>query len=456
MNPKKITLLFILRDPLTESEQQSLLNLSGLFQQVLVITRNDLETPLQGVQKILYETDKDLVSALNRACNVAENEWVLLLESDETIADSQLAKVEPARGECYPAYLSGTSDQSERWYYDLRLLPLQKDKENQEVFKGTVMPDPSEYVLSNHLEVSGQMIVIEKKGNFLYLEKLKSIANQKSVGSDMEWYWKGVYYSETQRFPQAEKCFKNAMQNEKLLDFYKLSALNGLANVLLNLNKTNEALEVARQSSELDHRQFAPSLIRHKIHWMKGEWKEAYDALHNYLVQLQQASRANLDFFLEPAEAHFLMAEISMILKDRSHAFHHLDLFYQLNGGRVSDDVKDKLFVYAVELNKEEKALEYLRVLFSRFMAEEAEMVEDRQFERILGSISLLEEKEWHQAACEMYEKLYCVKPESQKVLRRWLIALMKSGQLERARKVAKILKKEIPAIHPHPEIQFS
>lgn len=455
MNQKQITLLLVFHDPVRESDRQYISTLTDLFQQVIMFTRKDPEIRFKGVQNILYKDDGGLVSALNKACRSAVNEWVFLLESDEIIKEAELQKVELNPAECFPAFLSGEFEQKDQWYYDLRLLPL---KTGQEIFKGTVIPDPSDYVLSNGLKISEQMIVIEKSGSFIRLEKLKSVVDLQTVNSDMDWYWKGIYYSEIQRFPKAEKCFRYALRNESLLDFYQLSALNGLANVLLNQNKMDEALLVVERSAKLDNRQFAPFLIRHKIHWMRGEWEQAYSALHNYLVQLQQNSRANLDFFLDPAEAHFLMAEISMLMKDRRHAFHHLDLFYDLNDGNVSDDVKDKLFVYAVELNEQEKALEYLKVLFSQHLTEglEAPVNEEEQIGRILGSISLLEEKGWHQTACEMYEKLFCVNPENQKIMRRWLISLLKSNQLKRAQKVAEILKKNLPATLPHQEIQFS
>ncbi|MEX0773155.1 MAG: hypothetical protein WEB89_06740 [Balneolales bacterium] len=401
------------------------------FRQVITVHKSNMTPTLESDITIPFSSDFDLVAGLNKAYHSVGTNWVFLLWSDEDVKLSELEKLDLNTKYCYPGLIYSNIEDG-RYNHDIRLIPVIKTSGL--VFNGSTIPDLTEFIHDNKLCVSGKKISISKEANFAKVEKLSYIANKENCSLLMDWYWKGVYHTDQRQFGFAEKAFRNALKEDRLLSFYHLSALNGLANAQVELNKLKAAEKTVSRTLEFEIFQFAPYLIQHKIHWLRGEWRCAYELMKKYLVFYQHGTRANMDFFLDLAQAHFLMAELSLVLKNRENAFKHFKQFYVLNNGNVSYNVIEKLFIYSIELEKKNEALLYFNKMFSEIISEH---MSESDTTLVLEAVSLFEMRGWDQIACEVYEKLFKIHPHNQSIAHRRLITLMRSNQMEKAKQVA-------------------
>ncbi|MEX0779625.1 MAG: hypothetical protein WD491_01645 [Balneolales bacterium] len=428
-NINQIALLYVKDNK--EDMYPGLRELAGKFRQVITVHKANITPNIESNLTIPFSSDFDLVEGLNEAYHSVSANWIFLLWSDEDVRITELENLDLNTKYCYPGLICSNIEDG-RYNYDVRLIPVMKTSDR--VFNGSTIPDLTGFIHNNKLRISDKNISINKEATFVKVEKLSYIANKKDCSTPMDWYWKGVYHTDQRQFKLAEKAFRSALKEDWLLSFYHLSALNGLANAQVELKKLKEAEKTVIQTLENEIFQFAPYLIQHKIHWLRGEWKCAYELLKKYLAFYQHGTRANMDFFLDLAQAHFLMAELSLVIKNRENAFKHFKQFYVLNNGNVSYRVLEKLFIYSIELEKKAEALLYFNNIFSKLISEQ---MSESDTNLVLEAASLFEAKGWDQIAYEVYEELFKVQPHNQSIIHRRLIALMRSNQIEKAKQVA-------------------
>ncbi|PWN05204.1 tetratricopeptide repeat protein [Rhodohalobacter mucosus] len=402
------------------------------FEELRIVKKAGSPAIREGIPVSEWSTEASLTDAVNRVVEDVSKDHILILYSDEEIVQEEIS---PVRDKWQTATLIRTSDERHMGR-SIRVIPVNRDS-GTAVFNGTVFPDCCSYISDHGYIENNKDLIIRKKKPIIAKERLQKLMDNDLARTTMDWYMVGVYYSEKQQYHKAEKALRLALTaNAELLPMYRMSAINLLANAHAELGQTNAALSAIDQSLELSENQFAPYLIRHKIMWMQKKWQEAADALNGYLSAHHEDSDAAYDFTLEPAEAHFLLAELSLKLNSREDAFNNLEEFYKLSDGQVSQEVKDKLFVYAVELEYPERA----RFYFESFYLDSirADMPKKLKI-RVLGAVSLFEEKGWNQMACEFYESLFERDPGCKEIMRRWIITLMRSDQLSRAQKTLQL-----------------
>jgi tetratricopeptide (TPR) repeat protein len=379
-----------------------------------------------------WSTEASLTDAINHALNNISTTHIMILYSDEELLDPDITVAE---GEWQAARLIRTSD-DRHMGRSIRLIPVNRGVESG-IFSGTVFPDCCTYLADHGYAEGGGEVVIRKKKPILSKERLQKLIDNDLASTSKDWYLVGVYYSEKQKYHKAEKALRLALTaNVMLQPIYRMSAINLLANACAELGQTRAALAAVDQSLDISCKQFAPYLIRHKIMWMQKNWQEASDALNGYLSARHMESDAAYDFTLEPKEAHYLLAELSLKLNKREEAFSNLEELYRLSEGQVSQEVKDKLFVYAVELEYPDRARFYFEEFYMGSIS--ADMPKKLRI-RVLGAVSLFEEKGWNQIACEFYEALFERDPGCKEIMRRWIITLMRSDQLSRAQKALQL-----------------
>lgn len=385
-----------------------------------------------GIPVSEWSTEASLTDALNHVVKNISSEYILVLYSDEELVD---AEIRPVKGKWQSATLIRTSDERHLGR-SIRLMPVNRDY-GTAIFSGTVFPDCCRYLSDQGYKEDGEDLVIRKKKPMIAKDRLQKLMDNDLARTSLDWYLVGVYYSEKQQYHKAEKALRLSLTaNVELQPMIRMSAINLLANAYAELGQTKAALSAIDQSLDISINQFAPYLIRHKIMWMQKNWQEATDALNGYLSAHQTDSDAAYDFTLEPKEAHFLLAELSLKLNRREEAFQNLEELYKLSEGQVSQEVKDKLFVYAVELGYPDRA----RFYFEEFYLDSirADMPKKLRI-RVLGAVSLFEEKGWNQMACEFYEALFERDPGCKEIMRRWIITLMRSDQLSRAQETLQL-----------------
>ncbi|MEX2347346.1 MAG: hypothetical protein WD604_17110 [Balneolaceae bacterium] len=429
---KQISLLLIRKKASTADEIRTLRQFAKKFTDVVCVRKLSLKTYIPCSSEVLYAQNSDLTDALNRAYKKIKTKWVFLLESDEVLQDDQILQKNLDSGCCYRVLISNGDGKQKLMNYDLRLIPVLQDEK--EPFEGSFLPDLTRFFFSSEFKLAETCLPVQKKDAFMDEGMLQNIIESDQRISPMEWYWRGIFHSNKNQYSKAIQAFRKALQHP-LISYYHLSALNGLAHAYAKTDSYDEALRLADQSLKLEKHQFAPYLIKHKVYWLQKNWSGASAMLSDYLQTVQNDSNANLDVYLEPAEAHYILAELGLLLHNREDAFTHFEKVYHMRPREADEYVREKLFIYAVELQKKEKATTYFHVLFANIISKD---MDEKSTMRVLGGISLFEEKGWNQIACQLYEKLFQACPDSQKIMRRWMITLLRTNQVHKARQAAK------------------
>lgn len=404
------------------------------FKEVRVVRKKGSSNILAKVKMEEWGNDAELTDAMNRVVDDVLSGHLLLLFSDEKLDETGF-NAQPERWQAVTLKLESGKRALGR---SIRLIPIRNvDRSVSKIFNGSVFPDCCSYLAEMEESVNAVEIVIRKKEPTLSKIRLEKLIENDRAKSSMDWYLTGVHFSEKQQYYKVEKALRLALTSSlELPGLYRISALNLLANAHAELNQYEFALAAICQSLEISNQQFAPYILKHKIMWIQKNWKEACQALECYIHVFEKESVAAYDFTLNIKEAHYLLAELYLRLKDREKAFNHFEKLYQISKGIVSPDVKEKLFIYAVELQNSEKARFYFEEFY--FGSFKNKMSEKGRI-RILGAISLFEEKGWNQMACEYYEVLFRKDPDSKEIMRRWIITMMRSDQLSRAQKAIQI-----------------
>ena len=405
------------------------------FGEVIFVLNNKLVPDDISRYSFLISDQVCSTEALNRAYRQAVHNWILILEPGEEVSLRDLQKLHPEPGYCYKAVLESGENEFKKRNYAIRIIP--KTDNTSTPFRGNLVPDVTEFISSNNLKVSGSSIFIKRVSELKDLNYLEEV-NEMTPDTPMDYFWQAVYYAEKQKFYQAEKLFRQSMNTDFLPEFYHLAARNGLAISLFEQHRLDEAFDIADGSVLLNNRQYTPWILMHKICWMKSDWTGAYQYLEKYLEAGKYDSDSGFDIQMSKSDTYYLLAEVSLYNGDYSKAFRHLEKFFEVNNGEVSDEIPEKLLIYAVELQLKEKAIFYFNEIYSRHSLEKPD---EKAMSRLLETLSLIEDNGWNDFASDIYEKLIAVYPGNHKILQGWLTSLLRSNQLQKARVLMENIK---------------
>jgi len=409
-------------------------NLS-VFGEVIFVSDNKLQIEEISQYPLLVSDQIGSTEALNRAYQKANNNWILILEPGEDVALKKLENLYPESGCCYKANIQSGEKESAKRNYAIRMIPKIKDVSSP--FSGNVVPDLTQFISAHKLSVANWSIFIKRDRELINIEFLEE-KSECTPKMPMDYFWQAVYYAEKQKYYQAEKLFREAMNTSFLPDFYHLAARNGLAISLFEQHRLDEAFEIADESVLLNSRQYTPWILMHKICWMKSDWTGAYQYLEKYLLAEKYHSDSGFDIKMSKSDTFYLLAEVSLYNGDYGKAFRHLEKFFEINNGEVSDEIPEKLLIYAAELKLREKAIMYFNEIYNRHLLEKPD---EQVMNRLLETLSLIEDNGWNDFASNIYEKLIAVYPGNHKILQGWLTSLLRSNQLQKAKVLMEKIK---------------
>ena len=407
----------------------------SVFGEVLFVSNKNTDPEKISHYPLLISNHVCGTETLNRAYHEAKSKWILILEPGEEVSLNNLQKLHPEQGCCYKAVLESGENEFAKRNYAIRMIP--KIENNSVPFSGNLVPDVTEFIYSNKLKVSGSSIIIKRSSELSDLNYLEEV-HELTPETPMDSFWQAVYCAERQKFYRAEKLFRQSMNTDFLLEFYHLAARNGLAISLFEQHRLDDAFEIADESVLLNNRQYTPWILMHKICWMKSDWIGAYQYLEKYLETEKYNSESGFDIRMSRSDSFYLLAEVSLYNGDYSKAFRHLEKFFEINNGEVSDEIPEKLLIFAAELKLKEKAIFYFNEIYNRHTLEKPD---EKVMNRLLETLSLIEDNGWNDFASNIYEKLIAVYPGNHKILQGWLTSLIRSNQLQKAKVLMENIK---------------
>lgn len=434
MLQEKTTLLFALKkQSVSKKEQSYYKQFAQQFSAVIGIKpedSNDEWICQDFADTVEYSFEEGKVAALNQAVGKVTTPFAMILESDELCLSEKLPQ-DPSSDICYRALIDVTDSPEPQRNYQVRLFPVEDFDDK--LFDGFSVPDITRSFRKSEWKLSEQVIPIHKSGTLFEVEDAEAeIANKESP--TMSWFWQAILDSENQKYRRAEEKFRKVLKNdEELFEFYYLATLNGLANALVEQHKLEEATQIATKSIEVNSRQRAPYLTLYKVNDLRGRAQNAYENLEDYLGSLRYASRANLDVSLPLSECHYLMADTTFKQGDYERAFEHYEWFYVLNNGRVSLQVLEKLFIYAIELKNYEKSVHYFNDIFGDYIPDN---LNEEMSARLLESLSLFMDNGWYDFVSDIYEELVQHNPEDNELLNGWITTLIKNKEIDKAQEL--------------------
>lgn len=383
--------------------------------------------PEKDGQFIPFTTEQGKVFGLNKAMANVRTPFTFLLESSERFSPDQL----PGRPEpqtCYRALIKEEDSSELRNNMQLRLCPVPQKSDR--LFDGFAIPDLHRSFRQQGWQVAENELVITRHGLPFSAHAIKQEAAAEKP-APMQDFWGAILDSDSQKYHRAETGFRQFLKQEATFEWYRLAALNGLANTLVEQHKLQQANRIARQSLEISRRQRTPYLTLFKICELTNDSEQAYRYLEAYLEVSQMSSQANMDVVLSPADCHFLMADTSFNEGQYEQAFRHYEQFYDLREGQVSPSVLERLLIYAIELGSYDKAVRYFHAMFGDTPPEQ---LTETQSVRMREVLSLFTDQGWFDFASQTYEKLVAHNPGNQALVHGWISILIKNNEIEKAR----------------------
>ncbi len=433
-NLNKISLVIIIENKRRESKIRRIIDLAPSAGETIIALGSKTDLPA-GYKSVVKDPEESRVQFLNRAARLASLEWILIMQEDETADGEALNQLNLIPDSYFKSRIVTGAQPDQRHNYSVRLFP--KTETGTDLFEGSIFPDLSNYIIANNLKPSPRPFEIKKKGPFINLSDLEALENSVPA-TTLDYYWLGIYKLEKKKYRQAEKHFKRSLSSKLQIESDHLAALNGLSVSLLEQHRLDEAFNIADQSSCDNERQYTPWIVMHKVCWMKSDWTGAYEHLVKYQEMSRYYSEANFDLVLPPDDVSYLLSEVSLYNRDYSKAFRHLENYYELKKNEASDEIPERLFIYACELKMKQKAIGYFNELYDRHILEKPD---ENMMTGLLETLSLIEDNGWNDFASSVYEKMIDVYPGNHKILQGWLTSLIRSNQVQKAKIVMERMK---------------
>ena len=362
------------------------------------------------------------VAALNEAVKRAKGSHILWLEEGETIPSIPNLQ----KKTFYAAQISNTEAEGPIHNWQVRLFPTLAQGN---LFDGYAIPDLQTRAKALNWKLSEEFLTIQRSGPSILERDINKEIQCENPGS-MQAFWQGMKSAENGDFHAAVTEFKQALESDSLFSWNKLALLNSLANALMEIQHSEEARRIAEQSLAITKTQWAPYLTLYQCYNLKGEWEKAYQQLNLYRSVSGRGSAANWDTYLPEAQAAFLMAEIAYSRGNHQKAYTHYQEFYELNAGQISTPVLEKLFIYALELNKKKQAITYFNALFGMDVAQS--LSQDKKG-RLLEALTMFTDNGWYEFPSSIYQQLVEHHPQNDAIRHGCIRTLVKNNEVEKA-----------------------
>lgn len=365
----------------------------------------------------------------NRMLKQVDSSCVLFLEDDEMIHLPCLpSNEEPDQSSWRPALIQWQDGNTLRQCYQVRLVA----NNGEAVFSGRNFPDCTAYITANNIELNKHPVFIfRNKSPYddLVPEDELSVAKH----SPQIYLMMGAHYFEEGKYVHASAQYRKLLKSDDILPYDRLAAVNGLASTMAEQYKWSQAVGMAVKSIKMQPRQRLPYLILFRIHQLGKRWKEAHDILKSYYALKDELSAANFDKVLSEEETLVQLADMAFRCGLREESFDYNKKLYTLQGGNVEPELLQRLLLFAVEQSDYNKAVKFFNELFAgRIPDKMDEEIEKQVFE----FLALFMKKGWYVFAAGKYQELLEYQPTNETYMRRWLVALSKSKDINKAQKV--------------------
>ncbi len=420
---------------------------STLFQWLKVFPAVQVASPdacpksLEGkVSWYRYTDEENRTGVWNKMAAAAKAPWVLFLQDDEKPDLSSIPGIQDISEDYWkPVLIRWRENGSMHQCYQIRLVSSAADNP----FDGIGLPDGTGYLFRKKIRLGHQPVTIQRESDpFADLDTERELVSPRP--SSQSFLVAGRRLVQQGDYVLAAAQFRKVLKTEKLLVCDRAAALNGLAGCKAEQFKWDRAAEFAEKSIRLQPRQWLPYLILFRIHQLGKRWQEAHDVLSEYHRMNKQVSGASFDRTLSETETLKQLADMSARAGNMEGAFSYYQKLYESDKPAVASDdseasvkadsgnkLLERLLIFALELEKYDCSVHYYREMFGDIAP--GEMDEQRE-ELLFDCLGLFMRNGWYDFASARYKELVENEPENDVYMRRWLVALSKSKDIDKAR----------------------
>lgn len=403
---------------------------SDLFSRVTVAA--PAERPEHIPQRIgwhVYNNENSRSEVWNCLLSKSAKDWVLFLVDDEKVClDSFPDKKTLATDRWTPAFIFQNDAGIVSNYYQIRL--VHKCTEN--VFEGINLPDCTEYIIRNQVQLANKPFNIERETDPVrHIDIIKELSVPNV--SPQLYLIQGEQHLAQGKYVHAAAQYRKLLKTEKLLPFDRLGAVNGLARCFAEQYKWPQALALAEKSIEAEPVQRLPYLIQYRILQLNKQWKKAFEVFNAYYDQLHFPSRANFDKTITEEDALQKLGELALKAGLKKEALRFFEELFDNSNGKVERAFLKRLLVLSIDLEDQEKSILYFKKIYGEILPD---IMSDQKIDELNDYMTLFMNKGWYLFVSEIYEQLNASHPRNNEYRRRLIVALSKSDRIEKARKL--------------------
>jgi len=405
--------------------------LQNVFTDITVLsTREREDDDPEYVKWITFDSTISRSEVWNQKVQTSEKPWIFFVDQDEIIDINSFPEQDFLSYKKWTPtlFVHNTGPDTFRQYYQIRLVP----KSYQPIFGGNNIPDATEFILENGIELSSIPLIIfrdtEPMDNTDPDEEL-SIQNF----SPQIYLQLGNSYYEEKKYVYAAAQYRRLLKMEKLLSYDRLAALNGLAGCFVETYKWQRAIDTAQSSIEIESMQYLPYLIQYRIYQLNKQWDQSLHALEAYLEALNSGSKANYDKYISREETLLKLGKLSINTGDKEKALKYYESYYRLKNGIVDPEFLNMLLVLSIEQSNYRKSVYFFKEMFEDSIPDKLTAEQQHKLNEFLSMFMV---NGWYDYPFEMYEQLYEEDSKNSEYRRRLIVTLSKTNRIEKAKKI--------------------
>jgi len=405
--------------------------LQNVFTDITVLsTREREDDDPEYVKWITFDSTISRSEVWNQKVQTSEKPWIFFVDQDEIIDINSFPEQDFLSYKKWTPtlFVHNTGPDTFRQYYQIRLVP----KSYQPIFGGNNIPDATEFILENGIELSSIPLIIfrdtEPMDNTDPDEEL-SIQNF----SPQIYLQLGNSYYEEKKYVYAAAQYRRLLKMEKLLSYDRLAALNGLAGCFVETYKWQRAIDTAQSSIEIESMQYLPYLIQYRIYQLNKQWDQSLHALEAYLEALNSGSKANYDKYISREETLLKLGKLSINTGDKEKALKYYESYYRLKNGIVDPEFLNMLLVLSIEQSNYRKSVYFFKEMFEDSIPDKLTAEQQHKLNEFLSMFMV---NGWYDYPFEMYEQLYEEDSKNSEYRRRLIVTLSKTNRIEKAKKL--------------------
>jgi hypothetical protein len=376
------------------------------------------------------EENRPIAGLWNELLCEADSEFVLFLLDGEDVHPDKMPEGDAVAQKMWAPVFTTQKTESgiESQFYQLRFIPASA----RHPFEGKNLPDCTGYVFEEGITLSETPVEIETDTLFTEQVKPEDELSVKSP-SPQVYLIQAAQLMKEAKYIQAGALYKKLLNRDHLLPFDRLAAVNGLAASYTEQFRWPQAVSLTEQSVKAEPFQRVPYLIQYKIHELNKRRKDAFSAMQNYYLHLNQVSRANFDRSISKVEALRILGDLALKLSDHKNALRYLELLHKEMEGQTDRELTDRLLKLSIEASDYEKSRFYFGLLYDELLPHR---ITGEMVSMMNNHLAMFMEHGWYDYPCELYSELYSSDRSNQEYRRRLIVTLTKTNQIDSARKL--------------------